>query len=158
MKPHVRRAVRAYLALALFYFVNNLSLSTAQDDCLPDIGGGGDLKSVVLNIQTWEHRSSNFHVSMNYCNSILQLFTPSKIQEKPQFCLVKSGKTKRDIQQLKVPLCATDSRTSTDEDRGFNQISHIFTNFQVSVYADSNRQPKTAFGVLIGFLAKFYSY
>ena len=82
MKPHVRRAVRAYLALALFYLVNNLSLSTAQDDCLPEIGGRGDLKSVVLNIQTWEHRSSNFHVSMNYCNSILKLFTPRKIQEK----------------------------------------------------------------------------
>ena len=42
--------------------------------------------------------------------------------------------------------------------RSFTQISHIVTNSQVSVYADFNRQPKTAFGVLIGFLAKFFFF
>ena len=42
--------------------------------------------------------------------------------------------------------------------RSFTQISHIITNSQVSVYADFNRQPKTAFGVLIGFLAKFFFF
>lgn len=38
-----------------------------------------------------------------------------------------------------------------------DEISRIITSFQVSVYADSNRQPKVAFGVLTGFHAKFYS-
>ena len=123
MKPHVRRAVRAYLALALFYLVNNLSLSTAQDDCLPDIGGSGDLKSVVLNIQTWEHRSSNFHVSMNYCNSILQLFTPSKIQEKPQFCLVKCCKTKKSHSAKVLVVCHLFTSTSTDEEVSFRSVT-----------------------------------
>ena len=49
---------------------------------------------------------------------------------------MKCGKTKRDIQQLKVPLVCH-WFTYFYGWRGLNQISHIITNFQVSVYADS---------------------
>jgi len=60
-------------------------------------------------------------------------------------------KRKRVIQQ-KCSLCATDSSISTDEEVSFRSVTSS------PVYADFNRQPKTASGVLIGFLAKFYSF
>lgn len=64
MVAHERRLTYVNLVLALFFLLVKPSPAKAQDNCVPDSGESGSLESVVVIIQTWEARSSNFHVSI----------------------------------------------------------------------------------------------
>ena len=63
MREHEKRVTYVSFVLAFLYLLGKLTLANAQDNCLPEVGESGSLTSVALIIQTWETRSSNFHVS-----------------------------------------------------------------------------------------------
>ena len=65
MKSNKRGVIHVHLGLAVLYLLGKLSSTTAQDDCVPEAGRSGNLKSVVLIIQRWEAKSTNFHVSIS---------------------------------------------------------------------------------------------
>lgn len=88
MKSHKRGVIHVNLALAVLYLLGEVPLANAEDDCVPDAGGSGALKSVVLIIQQWESKFANFHVSNNFNFVPEWTFAPRRVVSQ---CLLVSA-------------------------------------------------------------------